>query len=365
MTTRLMKCRIKYVGKRRDGGSRYWCTEHKADATAKYGRRARFCRYAHLPQLSPSEILKLDVQRYPGGVALWGAVAPVYDTTSLPIERGVHVHAREAIESDVKNTDETYRSVSLFRGKDSHVADISELDAIYYMVSAVFGFKMKYVECSLCGLPHLDKDWFSVHNHRRHLCAGCGNQFRDDEKGIGNPSMKIQEAFPAKHKIRRAEKKINFKQEEYAGGIQIWGSNPALLWTSKKNEEAGIHIHAFGENGSELELDDTYSSVVIDGIRLNTFMVRIFMAQSALPHIEGRVISLKCPQCGLSHFDKGEAAFTPHTVHVCHGCGLEFKSNRRVRKTVANPIIEVFERLSHNAIRPPRCHPSNLLPETL
>jgi transposase-like protein len=365
VTTRLTNCRIVFVGKRRDGGSRYWCIEHKANATAKYGRRARFCRYAHLPQLSPSEILKLDVQRYPGGVALWGAVPPVYDTTSLPIQRGVHVHAREATESDVKNTDETYRSVSLFRGKDSHVADISELDAIYYMVSTVFGFKMKYVECSLCGLPHLDKDWFSVHNHRRHLCAGCGKQFRDHEKGIGNPSIKIQEVFPAKHKIRRAEKTINFKQEEYAGGIQIWGSNPALLWTSKKNEEAGIHIHAFGVNGSEPELDDTYSSVVIDGIRLNTLMVRRFMAQSALPHIEGRVISLKCPQCGLSHFDKGEAAFTPHTVHVCHGCGLEFKSNRRVRKTVANPIIEVFERLSHNAIRSPRCHSSNLLPETL
>ena len=33
-------CRIGLVGKRRDGASRYWCFEHKADATAKYGKRA-------------------------------------------------------------------------------------------------------------------------------------------------------------------------------------------------------------------------------------------------------------------------------------------------------------------------------------
>jgi hypothetical protein len=177
--------------------------------------------------------------------------------------------------------------------------------------------------------------------------------------------MKIRKLFPTKHKIKRAEQPINFKQEDYPGGIQIWGSNPALLWTSHKNEEAGIHIHAFGEDLSKPKLDDTYSNVVIDGVRLNPAMVRLFMAQSALPHIEGRVISLKCLQCGLSHLDEGEAAFTPHHIHVCRRCGYEFKSNRRVRKTIANPIIELFERLSQHAIRPPRRHASNLLPETL
>lgn len=365
MITRTIKCRIVFVGKRRDGGSRYWCIEHKADATAKYGRRAPVCRYAHVAPLSPSDVLKLDIERYPGGIALWGAVPPVYDTTSLPIERGIHVHAREKIDSDVKDIDETFRSVKLFRGNNTQVAEISELDAIYYMVSTVFAFKTKFVQCSLCGFPHLDKDWFSVHLHRRHLCAGCGKQFRDDEKGVGNPAVKVQEIFPTKHEITRAGKTINFKQEDYVGGIQIWGSNPALLWTSEKNEESGIHIHAFGDDVCKPKLDDTYSNVVIDGIRLDPAMVRVFMAQSALPHIEGRVISLTCPQCGLSHFDKGEAAFTPHAIHACRRCCCESKSNRRVRNTIANPIIEVFERLSRSAINVPRCHQSNLLPETL
>ena len=75
-------CDIRSVGKRRDGGTRYWCLAHKADATAKYGRRAKVCRAAHLPPILPEEILTLDLDQYQGGVALWGAVPPIYDTTA-------------------------------------------------------------------------------------------------------------------------------------------------------------------------------------------------------------------------------------------------------------------------------------------
>ncbi len=32
---------------------------------------------------------------------------------------------------------------------------ISELDAVYYMVSSIFGFEIWFIECSLCGYPHL------------------------------------------------------------------------------------------------------------------------------------------------------------------------------------------------------------------
>jgi transposase-like protein len=339
--------------------------EHRADATAKYGRRARECRYAHFPSLSAADILSLDLKHYRGGVALWGAVAPVYDTTTAPMDHGVHVHARATVNDDAKDLDQTFRSVRLFNGESHLLGEISELDAIYYMVASIFGFKMKYVECGLCGFPHLDKDWFSVHVHRRHLCAGCGKQFRDTERGIGNPAIKIRNIFPATHRIKPAPTKKSIRQKDYPGGIQIWGSNPALLWTSAKDEEAGIHLHAFGDDTSKPLLDDTYSSLVIDGVKLNPSIVRVLMAQSALPHIQGRVISLKCPRCDVSHFEKGDEAFTPHDKHSCHDCGFEFKSTKRVRKTIANPMIEMVERLSETAVRAPQQHSSNLLPETL
>ena len=103
-------CDITPVGKRRDGGTRYWCLAHRADATAKYGRPARICRAAHLPPILPDEVLTLDLDEYPGGVALWGAVPPIYDTTRLPLDFGIHVHAR--CESDgEKAIDGTYRGV--------------------------------------------------------------------------------------------------------------------------------------------------------------------------------------------------------------------------------------------------------------
>ena len=52
---RRTKCRIAAIGKRRDEKMRYWCTEHKADATAKYGVPALACANAD-PALSHLEI---------------------------------------------------------------------------------------------------------------------------------------------------------------------------------------------------------------------------------------------------------------------------------------------------------------------
>src|SRR5712692_982619 len=106
------RCRIAAVGKRRDGRLRYWCFEHQANATAKYGRRAKQCRYAHISAISPEEALRLDVSAYSGGVAIWGAVPPIYDTTLQPTERGVHVHARRS-PGGPKEIDGTFRSVTL------------------------------------------------------------------------------------------------------------------------------------------------------------------------------------------------------------------------------------------------------------
>lgn len=51
-------------------------------------------------------------------------------------------------------------------------------------------------------------------------------------------------------------------------GISICGSNTALLWTSPKTEEYGIHVHAYATDGREPTIDETYDKVIIDGIEL-------------------------------------------------------------------------------------------------
>jgi len=361
----LPECEIVSVGKRRDGGTRFWCLKHKADPTAKYGKRATKCRCSHIPPISSEEILALNIDKFGGGIALWGAVPPVYDTTQLPMDRGIHVHARTMADSK-KEIDGTFRGVRLLSSRlSSEGILVSELDAIYFMVSSVFGYGVKHIVCSYCGYAHLDRDWFSVRPHRRHLCAGCGKHFRDTEPAIGNPICALRNLWTVKTQPpRRSRRKLNIRQLDFPGGLQVWGSNPALIWTGERVEEEGIHVHAFRENGSP-DPDETYGEVTIDGVKLNPTMVRVLMAQSALPSIRNRVVSISCPSCHEDTFSKGEFAFTPDATYNCERCGRVFRSLGRLRKTIANPLLGILARLAEMAPRPPQQHDMGLMPETL
>jgi len=359
-------CDIRPVGKRRDGGTRYWCLAHKADATAKYGVSAKVCRAAHLPLVLPEEIFELNLDQYAGGVALWGAVPPVYDTTCLPLDFGIHVHARIK-DGEEKVIDRTYRCVKLIGRKlPSTGMLITETDAVYYMVSKLFGFEIRQVLCTFCGYPHLDKDWFAIHPHRRHLCAGCGKNFRDSIPGVGNPIRATQEMsglFPRRPK--KAAKTLSLRQCDYPGGVQIWGSNPAIIWSCKTFEAQGIHVHGYKKDGEVADLDETFSAVEIDGVKLDPVMVRTLMAQNSLPHLEGRVVPLKCDSCGATEFSVDEQAFTPAVGRTCSKCGGGLRGPTRLRKTIGNPLIAILEHLAGNAPRPPQKHVTGLLPETL
>lgn len=360
-------CNVVAIQKRRDGGTRYWCRAHRADATAKGGTMAARCRRANTIPIQADEILTLDLDKYLGGVAFWGAVPAVYDTTRQKMDRGIHVHTRLTPESS-KDTDWTYRAVRLFgQSLPEKGVVISETDAIYYMVSSIFGFSMTFVTCTYCGWPHLDKDWFSVHPHRRHLCAGCGKHFYDRITGIGNPIIGVRDALDiGEQAIIPAEKTLDINQSEYPGGIQIWGSNPAFLWTQFKPEREGIHVHAFRTDGqSEPTLDDTFQEVTIDGIKLHPGAVRVLMAQNAMPSLERRIQSMHCTNCGHSQFDRGEAAYTPLPKHTCSECGYQFRTPGRLRNVVANPLPAILAKLSRLAPRPPQEHRLDLLPETL
>jgi len=359
-------CEVVAIEKRRDGGTRYWCHVHRADATAKGGTAASKCRASHIFPIRPDEVLELDLNNYLGGVALWGAVPAAYDTTRLDMDRGIHVHARPMLDSP-KEMDFTKRAVRL-RGKGlpDDGAVVSEIDAIYYMISSVFRFSMCYVTCTHCGWPHLDKDWFSVHPHRRHLCAGCGKHFHDQVIGIGNPIMGIREACGfEEHRVAPAEKALDVKQTDFPGGIQIWGSNPAFLWTSSKHEEEGIHVHTFLDGRTEPEIDDTFREVTIDGVKLDPHMVRVLMAQNAMPSLKGRVRSMDCPHCGQAGFDVSEAAYVPGPTHICSECGRKYPTPGRMRNMVANPLPAILAELAKTAPRTPQEHQLDLLPETL
>lgn len=360
-------CIIGAIEKRRDGGTRYWCSVHKGDATAKGGVAATKCCLADRIPLRIDEIEDLDIDRYKGGVALWGAVPAIYDTTRQPLEIGIHIHARPRKDSK-KEIDFTYKAVRILGKKlprDGII--VYQEDAIYFMISSIFGFKVSYVPCKYCNWPHLDKDFFSVQPHRRHLCFNCGKHFLDWTRGIGNPIVGVRQLINApEHGVRPAAKKIKLKQRDFPGGIQIWGSNPAFLWTQPKDEEAGIHVHAFkNEYQPDPDLDDTYSEVLIDGVKLDSEMVRFLMVQNVLPSLKGRVMSMACPSCGHGKFDTGEFAFRPSSVHTCDKCGEQFATPGRKRNMVANPLPKILEGLGVDAPRTPRNYCMNLMPDIL
>jgi hypothetical protein len=365
-----MKCNIVEVGKRRDGGYRYWCLSHGANATAKYGRPADECVAAQDEVVRADQIFDLVPSQYPGGVGIWGAVPAVYNTTKLPVDRGVHVHAR-LTPGGSKDIDATYRRVRVpFRSgllMESEWAVIDEIDAINYMVSTVLGFSTKFIKCTLCGFPHLDRDWFAVHVHRRHQCHGCGRQFSDSEFAIGNPTILVQEQFEVvRPSVRATTTKLSIKQKDYPGGIAIWGSNPAIVWTaSNRGEDTGIHVHAYKREGEDPMPDGTFSQVEIDGISLNPDEVRVYMAQSAMPHLEGRIVYLECPDCGMPHFDKNELAYTPHMDHCCDGCGAIFRAPTQMKKTIGNPFVLTRKMLAQFASNELREDKLGFRPETI
>lgn len=359
-------CCIEPVAKRRDGGTRYWCLTHRADATAKYGKPAKMCRAADIPPLNPSDIYDLDLSEFQGGVAMWGAVPAVYDTTRLPMDRGIHLHARRSIDES-KEIDATFRAVRL-KTSDPQCPNvlIDEIDAIYYMVSSIFGFDMAYVCCTHCNWPHLDKDFFSVRPHRRHLCVGCGRNFTDTQKAIGNPIIGVQSAggFQS-HQSRLSKRTLRIKQSDYHGGIQIWGSNSAFVWTSNSLEESGIHVHAYQSKIKEPVIDDTFKSVEIDGVTLDANQIRTLMAQNVMPSLDNRIQSIICCDCDQAYIDEGEAAFTPSSDRNCRSCATQLHSNGRYRKVVSNPLVNALGKLAESAVCEPQKHRLNLLAETL
>jgi hypothetical protein len=52
--------------------------------------------------------------------------------------------------------------------------------------------------------------------------------------------------------------------DEYEGSsYTIWASTPAILWTAKRPQELGIHVHVHKE--MERVVDETFGQVILNG----------------------------------------------------------------------------------------------------
>lgn len=345
-------CVIEAVGKQRNGKPRFWCKTHEASATGKYGRRLDPCEGSYRT-VEKSQAKSIDPSEYPGGVGLWGAVKPVYDTSTVPVEEGVHLHARRAPDG-VKEFDGTVPAVALVIARtlfDAPTAYVTMETAVASYISRFLGRPMMSLFCTYCGEPHLDSEWFAVKLHKRHLCHGCGKVFLANEKCVSNPLERLRHMFGDRDENREivpSTKVLTAKQSDFPGGVQIWASNPALFWTAAKAEEEGIHLHAYAADGVTRLEDDTFGEVTLDGVHLDKQHLRYFMAQQALKYLDGKIVSLRC-QCGEPYFDEGEEAFKPHARHRCRKCGTALRASGKRKNVVSNPFIDTLAELRARA----------------
>lgn len=330
------KCNAQYVGKNRNGSPRYWCMTHHAPISDGKGNILAKClsTYHKIPETDENS-LTISPSDYPGGIALWGAALAVYDTTSFNFDLGIHVHARKET-GGIKQIDKTFRYVHIKNGNS--FVDFDYLASISYLSSNMLGHNMEYLVCPKCGSSHLDKDWYAANPHKKHLCTNCGRNFICQTPSIGNPMVKAKIMFgdaQIHRTIINPNRSLEISQKDFPYGISIWGSNSALLWTSLKDEEYGIHIHAYAENNIHPTIDETFDNIIIDGIKLDVEMVRIYMVQKTLPFLKNRIKVLKCPKCNMYHFDQGEHSYIPHNIHTCNFCGNKIKTRLKI---VGNPM---------------------------
>jgi hypothetical protein len=325
-------CSISMIGKLRNGAPRLWCVVHRAQA-----RSFDHCPSATNPTAPPRKV-KVDIAEYPGGIALWGALAPVINTAAAPGESGVHLHARRTA-GGKKNIDETFDEVTVTDGDNE--LRLTATSATAFNVSRLFGQDVKHLECPRCSEPHIDAGEFAARPHRKHLCLACGRDFYDSEPSIGNPIALIAARYEQGRSVVPAGRALRVNHDDFSGGFQVWGTHPAILWTAPVPEESGIHVHGFNDGDEMPSVDETYDEVEIDGVRLDAAQVRLLMAQMAIPGLAERLISAECPQCHRAQFDVGIDAMTPRRERTCARCSCTFEASGRRKIGISNPMLAI------------------------
>lgn len=331
-------CSIINVGKLRNGSPKAWCQTH-----------ARLVR-PDLDNLCPDRdtvlglrCLSLDVDRYPGGIGIWGSLPPAIDTAVGGIDeesllRGVHVHARPETKS-AKQVDDTYDVVALYRDSELIFA-LDTASSTALVQSRIAGIEPSPVSCPRCGADHINEGWFAVIPHRKHQCMCCGREFYDKVTGVGGTvTTRTMELFFHSRRPRiNPNREIDLTRHVDAGRyLRIWGTHEAIVWTAERAEESGIHVHVYNQQGDYV-VDETFDRVTLRGRTLDADQVRWLMLQKNLDHLTGRIQAECCQHCGADLFSLGAAAVTPPRTHQCQRCE---KITTTRKKLVLNPLASL------------------------
>jgi hypothetical protein len=232
------------------------------------------------------------------------------------------------------------------------VVEITEEAAVAYVGAAILGLPLKHLICPHCNEAHLDLGRFALDPHSKHLCLCCNREFEDTERAVGNPIVlaKLLLNDPTVSRpmrmVQRKPLQIDQSDPIFSGGVKLWGTHSAILWTAERAEEDGVHVHAY-ETGSKVAApDETYGRVIIEGVELNPRAVRSFMVLQQSELHRDKLELVRCDACGRAVVeDKAPKAITPSTEHSCE-CGHIVRSAQPV---IANEMPAVVARLYESA----------------
>jgi hypothetical protein len=151
----------------------------------------------------------------------------------------------------------------LFGNDDITRVNITPPSAFEFVCGLEIGRPMSCINCSHCGYPHLDLGDFARTPHRKHFCGNCG---RDSTWSSGpivsTPLKPLHDQYADSLKYETPDRCLNL--DEYEGcSYTIWASTPAILWTAKRPQELGIHVHVHKE--MERVVDETFGKVILNG----------------------------------------------------------------------------------------------------
>lgn len=325
-------CAIRAEVRLRNGQPNWWCHTHGLAARAPDGAALGACAGAWLDPIVDE--MQLDVDLAEGEVAIWGVVPPAISHGPQPEEAGrVHVHRRNTANAP-KDIDRSYDLVRVTVGSKTLV--IEGMAAVAYSIAELSSKVMTVLLCPHCGGSHIDEKMFATRDHIKHQCNSCGRNFRARVgPSVGNPLAAAHQelGLPGGQPSVPAVQELEIASLDYTS-LALWPSNAAILTTMSRPEESGIHVHAWTEAG--LQIDDTFSKVVLDGQELPVSAMRMLSVQRALT-TRDRVRNLPCIGCGEPLTSPGEGWMTPVTAHVCVACGAVTRTRR---KLFLNPLAE-------------------------
>lgn len=289
----ILPCDIVHAGKFRHGAERWWCRTHqthwgtKADLKAFDQSGAMLCANQQQPMHYVVAPKTISVDDY-AEVGVWCSMPAALSTAPIkPRPPRIHVHVRPVAE-DKKTVDGDFSalavryspSMNLFRADTITRVNITPPAAFEFVRAFELQWEMDCVNCSTCDYPHLDLGDFAKKPHRKHFCGNCGRDSTWSKKAIISTPLKLLHDQFA-HTVKYAIPPRVLNLDEHSGcTYSVWASTPAIIWSAKREQEFGIHVHV--HRGRERIVDDTFGTVILDGRPLDRSKLILAMIENSI-----------------------------------------------------------------------------------